>query len=37
MLIFFDIDGTLIPEPVGGIPESAGRAIRIAREKDISV
>ena len=33
MLIFFDIDGTLIPEPVGGIPESAGRAIQIAREK----
>ncbi len=33
MLIFFDIDGTLIPEPVGEIPESAGRAIRIAREK----
>ena len=33
MLIFFDIDGTLIPELVGEIPESAGRAIQRAREK----
>ena len=33
MIIFFDIDGTLIPEPVGGIPESTKEAIRIARKK----
>lgn len=32
MLIFFDIDGTLIPAPTSGIPESAGKAIKRARE-----
>ncbi|MGN0167125.1 MAG: HAD family hydrolase [Acetatifactor sp.] len=32
MLIFFDIDGTLIPKPTSGIPESAGKAIKKARE-----
>lgn len=31
--IFFDIDGTIIPEVQGPVPESAREAIRIAREK----
>lgn len=32
MLIFFDIDGTLISEPMGGISESTHKAIQKARE-----
>lgn len=32
MLIFFDIDGTLISEPMGGISESTHKAIQKARK-----
>lgn len=32
-MIFFDIDGTLLDEKTGRIPESAGRAVRRARER----
>ena len=32
-LLFFDIDGTLITEGTGRIPESTRKAIKMAREE----
>lgn len=34
-LVFFDVDGTLLPEGVGVVPESTVRSIRKLQEQDI--
>lgn len=34
-LVFFDVDGTLLPEGIGEVPESTVRAIKKLQEQDI--
>lgn len=36
-IVFFDVDGTLLPEGTSNVPESTVRAMKKLKEKDIGI